>query len=62
MDLAAILLLGAVAGFTIYLGFPFVLISKNGGTRVFLNAISVGVLLFLFVEMAYVLIEGLNTI
>src|SRR3989338_7243092 len=60
MNLTNILLLGAVAGFTIYLGFPLVLLSRNGRTRAFLNAISVGVLLFLFVEMAYILIEGIE--
>lgn len=60
MELGTVLLLGAVAGFTIYLGFPLVYFSKNNGTRAFFNAISVGVLLFLFVEMAYVLIEGIE--
>lgn len=60
MPLSTILLLGAIAGFTIYLGFPLVLFSRNGRTRAFLNAISVGVLLFLFVEMSYLLIEGVE--
>lgn len=60
MAFSTILLLGAVAGLTIYLGFPLVLFSRNGRTRAFLNAISVGVLLFLFVEMAYILIEGIE--
>lgn len=60
MPLANILLMGAVAGFTIYLGFPFVLFSRNQRTKAFLSSISVGVLLFLFVEMAYLLIEGIE--
>lgn len=58
--LSTILLLGAVAGFTIYLGFPLVWFGRNGRTNAFLSALSVGVLLFLFVEMAYLLIEGIE--
>lgn len=58
--LPTILLLGAIAGFTIYLGFPLVWFGRNGKTNAFLSALSVGVLLFLFVEMAYLLIEGIE--
>src|SRR5437867_1313072 len=45
-------LLAAVAGFTIYLGLPVALIPRmNVRANVFLNALSIGVLVFLLVEI-----------
>ncbi len=47
-----LLLLGAVTGFTIYLGLPLARIRRAGPeTRGFLNALSVGSLVFLLVEI-----------
>jgi ZIP family zinc transporter len=47
-----LVLLGAAAGFTIYLGLPLALV-KGAGPRLrgFLNALSVGILVFLLVEI-----------
>ena len=52
--------MGAVAGFTIYLGFPILFLNNKAKVRAFFNAVSVGVLLFIFVEMSYRLIEGVE--
>lgn len=60
MALSTILMLGAIAGFTIYLGFPLIWLRRNGRTNAFLSALSVGVLLFLFVEMVYILVEAIE--
>lgn len=60
ISLSEILLAGAVAGFTIYLGLPLALVKGKQGLRVFLNALSVGILLFLFVEIAYQVIEKIE--
>jgi ZIP family zinc transporter len=47
-----LLLLGAAAGFTIYLGLPLARIRRAGPRlRGFLNALSVGILVFLLVEI-----------
>jgi len=47
-----LVLLGAAAGFTIYLGLPLALVKRAGlRTRGFLNALSVGILVFLLVEI-----------
>jgi ZIP family zinc transporter len=46
------ILLGALAGFTIYLGLPLGRVRvANRGTRAFLNAASAGILVFLLVEI-----------
>jgi zinc transporter, ZIP family len=48
MDFGAIALLGAIAGFTIYLGLPFArLRSPRRGWQGFLNALATGILVFL---------------
>ncbi len=47
-----LVLLGAAAGFTIYLGLPLALVKRAGPRlRGFLNALSVGILVFLLVEI-----------
>ncbi len=54
-------LLGAIAGFTIFLGLPFVFL-KNLSPRVrgFLTAMSTGILAFLLVEITYKVIENIE--
>ncbi len=52
--------MGAIAGFTIFLGLPLAYLRGSPKTRIFLNAFSVGILLYLFVEMAYLLIEDIE--
>jgi len=47
----SIALLGAVAGFTIFLGLPVARMSVAPRTRGLLNALAVGILLFLLVEV-----------
>ncbi len=49
MDFAATVVLGAIAGFTIYLGLPFARL-KNAprSLQAFLNALATGILVFLF--------------
>lgn len=47
---AVLLFAGAIAGFTIYLGLPFALVSSKK-LRTFANAVSVGILLFLLLEI-----------
>jgi ZIP family zinc transporter len=52
MSSAAIVALGAVAGFTIYLGLPLGRIRRGSQRlRTFLNGVSAGVLIFLLVEI-----------
>ena len=52
MSLAETVLLGALAGFTIYLGLPFGRLRVLGDrSRVALSMFSVGVLAFLFVDV-----------
>ena len=52
VDFIQLLALGAIAGFTIFLGFPLI-ISKTIGniTRGFLNALAAGILVFLLIEI-----------
>jgi ZIP family zinc transporter len=50
-DLLEILLLGAIAGFTIFLGLPVVLLAANERVKGFLNAIAIGILVFLIVDV-----------
>ena len=51
VDLLEIVLLGSVAGFTIFFGLPAALLGIGDRTRGFLNAITVGILLFLIVDV-----------
>ena len=45
-------LLGAIAGFTIFLGLPLARMKRGGmGLRTFLNGLSAGVLIFLLIEI-----------
>jgi ZIP family zinc transporter len=54
-----LLLLGAIAGFTIYLGLPLAAMrSVDRRTRGFLNAGAVGILLFLLFEVMHEVIEA----
>jgi len=46
-----LLILGAFAGFTIFLGLPVVLFDVSERVRGFLNALAVGILLFLVVDV-----------
>src|SRR5262249_18458123 len=55
-----VLFLGAVAGFTIYLGLPIARFNPGKSVRAFLTAASVGILLFIFVEVAYRLSEQIE--
>jgi len=54
MSYLQLLLLGAIAGFTIFLGLPLAFWKGAGRrTRAFLNAFSAGILTFLLVEVAH---------
>ena len=46
-----LVLLGAIAGFTIFLGLPVVLLGAGERLRGFLNALAIGILLFLIVDV-----------
>jgi ZIP family zinc transporter len=54
-----ILLLGSIAGFTIYLGLPFALV-RSKSLRTFANALSVGVLIFILIEILEKSFETVN--
>ncbi len=52
IDFLQLLLLGAVAGFTIFLGLPLaVLQNVNSRKKGFLNALAIGILLFLIIDV-----------
>jgi ZIP family zinc transporter len=52
MSFIQTVLLGAIAGFTIYLGLPFGRIKKiSDGTRTFLSMLSAGILLFILFDV-----------
>jgi ZIP family zinc transporter len=51
MDYAELAVLGAVAGFTIFLGLPVALLGVKERTKGFLNALAVGILIFLIVDV-----------
>src|SRR5262249_3773915 len=55
------IVLGAIAGFTIFLGLPVAFL-KNLNSRVsgFLTAMSTGILVFLLVEITYKVIENIE--
>lgn len=50
-------LLGAVAGFTIFLGLPVARLSVSARTKNLLNGVAVGILLFLLVEILHGALE-----
>ncbi|MBI3858658.1 MAG: ZIP family metal transporter [Thaumarchaeota archaeon] len=50
-DLVELLLLGGVAGFTIYFGLPVALLGVGERLKGFLNALAVGILIFLIVDV-----------
>jgi len=51
-DFIQLLILGAVAGFTIFLGLPVAALHKiSARKKGFLNAIAIGILIFLFIEV-----------
>lgn len=52
MSFAHLLLLGAIAGFTIFLGLPVAILTTRSRMRAFLSSLSVGVLIFLLIEIA----------
>lgn len=51
VDIVELSLLGSFAGFTIFLGLPVVLLGIGDRTRGFLNALAVGILMFLIVDV-----------
>jgi ZIP family zinc transporter len=51
VDVLVLLLLGTVAGFTIFLGLPVAFIGIGDRVRGFLNAFAIGILLFLIVDV-----------
>lgn len=62
MNLAQTVLLGGIAGFTIYLGLPIGRIKKMPEkTRSFLSMISAGILLFLFFDIFHQLAEPIES-
>lgn len=57
-----LLVLGAIAGFTIFLGLPLAFWKAAGRrTRAFLNAFSAGILTFLLVEVAHKVIDQVES-
>ncbi|TMD03603.1 MAG: hypothetical protein E6J01_16020 [Chloroflexi bacterium] len=62
MSYIQLLLLGAIAGFTIFLGLPLAFWKAAGRrTRAFLNAFSAGILTFLLLEVAHKVIDNVET-
>ncbi len=57
MGFGQLLVLGAIAGFTIFLGFPIAVFAARPRTRALFSSLSVGVLVFLLVEIAYKSLE-----
>lgn len=52
MDYSQLLLLGAIAGFTIFLGLPLAVMKNlSSRTKGFLNAIALGILVFLIIDV-----------
>lgn len=50
-DLLELILLGAIAGFTIFFGLPVALLGASERLKGFLNALAVGILVFLIVDV-----------
>ncbi len=58
-----LLVLGLVAGLTIFLGLPIAILPKiTDRIRVFLNAVSVGILLFLMIEIMEKVLENAESV
>lgn len=57
MSFTHLLLLGAVAGFTIFLGLPVAILTVKPRMRALLSSLSAGVLIFLLIEIAYKSLE-----
>jgi ZIP family zinc transporter len=53
MSYSGLLLLGAIAGFTIFLGLPVAVFTTRARLRAFMTALSAGVLIFLLVEISH---------
>jgi len=51
VDVLELVILGSIAGFTIFLGLPVALMGISDRTRGFLNAFAVGILMFLIVDV-----------
>lgn len=52
IDYSQLLLLGAIAGFTIFLGLPLALLQNvSSRTKGFLNAFAIGILIFLIIDV-----------
>ncbi|MDE1865724.1 MAG: hypothetical protein KGH94_03775 [Candidatus Micrarchaeota archaeon] len=51
IDYMQLLILGAIAGFTIFLGFPVALADVSPRTKAFLNSLAIGILVFLVVDV-----------
>ena len=51
IDYIQLLVLGAIAGFTIFLGFPIALMKASQKNKAFLNALAIGILVFLVVDV-----------
>src|SRR5262249_33481784 len=52
MDYWELVLLGAIAGFTIFLGLPVAMLHKvSSRTKGFLNALAMGILVFLIIDV-----------
>ncbi len=62
MSVSQIALLGALAGFTIFLGLPFGRVrNPSQALRVFLNGTAIGVLLFLFWDVLVHAVEPVES-
>src|SRR6478609_8426840 len=62
MNVSQIALLGALAGFTIFLGLPFGRVrNPSQALRVFLNGTAIGVLLFLFWDVLVHAVEAVES-
>ena len=62
MDVATVTMLGAIAGGTIFLGLPLGRVrSVPPGGRVFLNAVAIGVLLFVLWDVAAAAMEAVES-
>lgn len=51
IDYAQLLLLGAISGFTIFIGLPIAVAEMSQRKKAFLNAIAIGILLFILVDV-----------
>ncbi len=51
IDYYQLLLLGAIAGFTIFLGFPVALMKVSQNKKAFLTSLAIGILIFLVIDV-----------